>query len=185
MDVIEAIHERRSVRDFSSDAIDKTAIRQIIDAAIQAPSAINEQPWRFTVVQEQVTLDRISSRAKAHLLSAPSGSLPARLHDVLRNPDFQIFYHAPALVVISARADGPWMVEDCALAAENLMLAACAAGLGTCWIGFAQSWLQTPDGKKALNLPAESVPVAPIIVGRPRSAAPVVPRKKPQIDWIG
>lgn len=185
MDVMDAIHKRRSVRDFASDAIDRTVIRQIIDAAIQAPSAVNEQPWCFTVVQEQPTLDRISSRAKAHLLAAPSGSLPARLHDMLRNPDFQIFYHAPALVVISARANGPWMIEDCALAAENLMLAACAVGLGTCWIGFAQAWLQSPDGRKALNLPAEAVPVAPIIVGRPRSAAPAVPRKEPQIEWIG
>ena len=184
MDVMDAIHKRRSVRDFASNAVDRTVLHQIIDAAIQAPSAINEQPWRFTVVQEQPTLDRISSRAKALLLSAPSGSLPARLQDMLRNPDFQIFYHAPALVVISARADGPWMIEDCALAAENLMLAACAAGLGTCWIGFAQAWLQTPDGKKALNLPPECLPVAPIIVGRPRTAAPAVPRKEPQIDWI-
>ena len=185
MDVMDAIHKRRSVRDFASDAVDKAVIRQIIDAAVQAPSAINEQPWRFTVVQEQATLDRISSRAKAHLLSAPSGSLPTRLHDILRNPDFQIFYHAPALVVISGRADGPWMVEDCALAAENLMLAACAADLGTCWIGFAQGWLQTPEGKKTLNLPPECLPVAPIIVGRPKSPASAVPRKDPQIDWIG
>ncbi len=185
MDVMDAIRKRRSVRDFAGDAIDKTVIRQIIDAAVQAPSAINEQPWRFTVIQEQATLDRISSRAKAHVLSAPSGSLPARLRDMLANPDFQIFYHAPALVVISARAGGPWMVEDCALAAENLMLAACAAGLGTCWIGFAQGWLQTPEGKKALDLPPECLPVAPIIVGRPKSAAPAVPRKEPQIDWIG
>ena len=158
MDVMEAIHRRRSVRDFASDAIDKTVIRQIIDAAVQAPSAINEQPWRFTVVQEQATLDRISSRAKAHVLSAPSGSLPARLRDMLANPDFQIFYHAPALVVISARAGGPWMVEDCALAAENLMLAACAAGLGTCWIGFAQGWLQTPMERRPSIFPRNVCP---------------------------
>jgi nitroreductase len=184
MDVMGAIHKRRSVRDFASDAVDRTVLRQIIDAATLAPSAINEQPWRFTVVQEQAILDRISSRAKAHLLSTPAGSMPAQLRDMLANPDFQIFYHAPVLVVISARADGPWMVEDCALAVENLMLAACAEGLGTCWIGFAQGWLQTPEGKKALNLPPECLPVAPIIVGRPRSVAPAVPRKEPQIDWF-
>jgi nitroreductase len=53
------------------------------------------------------------------------------LQSTLENPDLDIFYHAPALVVISA-PEGTWIVEDCALAAENLMLAACAAELGTC-----------------------------------------------------
>jgi nitroreductase len=185
MDVMDAIHQRRSVRDFSADTIDEPVLRQIIEAATWAPSAINQQPWLFTVVRERTTLDRISTQAKEHLLSTPAGNLPSHLRDMLGNPDFQIFYHAPSLVLISARTAGPWMIEDCALAAENLMLAACAAGLGSCWIGFAQSWLQTHEGKQALNLPSDCLPVAPIIVGRARSAAPVVPRKGADIHWIG
>ena len=67
-------------------------------------------------------------------------------------------------------AEIPWAVEDCALAAENLMLAARGAGLGTCWIGFSQGWLGTPEGKALLKLPAAYKPVAPIIVGHPKSA---------------
>ena len=91
----------------------------------------------------------------------------------------------PALILISSVAESPWAVENCTLAAENLMLAARAGGLGTCWIGFAQAWLGTPAGKAALNLPAAHVPVAPIIVGHPKSAPPLVPRKEPDIRWIG
>jgi nitroreductase len=185
VDVTVAIRQRRSVRDYTADAIDEVLIRQIIDAATWAPSAINEQPWLFTVVRERATLDHISTQAKAHLLSTAAGSVPAHLRDILHNPDFQIFYHAPALVLISARRSGPWMIEDCALAAQNLMLAACASGLGSCWIGFAQSWLQTAEGKTVLGLPSDCLPVAPIIVGRPRSAAPVVPRKEADIRWVG
>jgi len=71
----------------------------------------------------------------------------------LTDPGFQIFYHAPVLILISAGAQGPWIVEDGALAAENLMLAAHAAGLGTCWIGFAQSFLNTSNGKNMLGIP--------------------------------
>jgi nitroreductase len=88
-------------------------------------------------------------------------------------------------VLISAAAQGPWIVEDCALAAENLMLAAYAAGLGTCWIGFAQGFLNTPDGKKLLELPQAWVPVAPIIVGRPKTVTVDVPRKAPDVRWVG
>jgi nitroreductase len=89
------------------------------------------------------------------------------------------------LILISAVAQGPWIVEDCALAAQNLMLAAHAVGLGTCWIGFAQSFLNTADGKKALDLPAACVPVAPIIVGHPKAAPRPAPRKEPVIRWVG
>ncbi len=65
------------------------------------------------------------------------------------------------------------------------MLAAYAAGLGSCWIGFAQSFLNSPDGKKIAGLPVACVPVAPIIVGHPRAATPPVPRNVPDIRWIG
>jgi len=87
-------------------------------------------------------------------------------------------------ILISAEAHGPWIVEDCALAAENLMLAACAAGLGTCWIGFTQSFLNTPEGKKALDLPTGWVPVAPVIVGHPKNVPPPVRRKEPKVRWV-
>jgi nitroreductase len=134
--------------------------------------------------QKGLRLARISREAKAHMLRTSAASLASHhFQSVLENPEFDIFYHAPALIVISASA-GPWIVEDCALAAENVMLAACAAGLGTCWIGFAQGWLGTPEAKSALKLSSTTVPVAPIIVGHPKTAAAPVPRKAPKIDWI-
>ena len=103
----------------------------------------------------------------------------------MNDPNFDIFYHAPVLIVISTVADVPWAVEDCTLAAENLMLAARAARLGTCWIGFAQAWLGTLEGKTVLKLPVPYKPVAPIIVGHSKSTPPPVPRKDPEIRWIG
>lgn len=117
------------------------------------------------------------------LRTSPAALASPHFHAILNNPDFNIFYHAPALIVISA-PDGPWIVEDCALAAENLMLAACAAGLGTCWIGFAQGWLATAEGKSVLKLLDGLVPVAPIIVGYPKDGIPAVPRKPAVIDWL-
>ncbi|HTP90700.1 MAG TPA: nitroreductase family protein [Xanthobacteraceae bacterium] len=185
MDIKEAIYTRRAVRDFTAEDVDEGVIRELVDAAIQAPSAVNQQPFSFCVVRDKALLAKISTAAKAYMLrNSPVGLMSHHFHGILNDPDFDIFYHAPALVVISAIADIPWAVEDCALAAENLMLAARAAGLGTCWIGFAQAWLGTPEGKAALKLPPAYRPIAPIIVGHPKSPSPAVPRKQPEIQWL-
>jgi nitroreductase len=113
----------------------------------------------------------------------PPGAHAERFKTMLSDPNFHIFYHAPVLILIAATSPGPWIAEDCALVAENLMLAACAAGLGSCWIGFAQGFLNTPAGKSMARLPEACVPVAPVIVGHPKTVAPQVPRKGPDIRW--
>ncbi len=185
MDFREVLYSRRAVRAFTDKSVDRTTLRRLIDAAIQAPSAVNEQPWSFTVVQDRALLARISSQAKAHVLSIPpSGLASSHLREIAARPEFDILHGAPALLVISS-PDGPWACEDCALAAENLMLAACAEGLGTCWIGFAQGWLATADGRTALGLATDHQPRAPIILGYPQAPVPAVPRREPTIRWIG
>ena len=186
MDLQQAIRSRRAVRVFSSEPVERATLLRLIDAAIQAPSAVNEQSWSFTVVEDRNLLARISAESKACMLATAAGDIAARhLEGHLRDPAFDIFYHAPALILISSVVESPWAVENCALAAQNLMLAARAAGLGTCWIGFAEAWLRTPEGKAALKLPPSYAPVAPIIVGHPKIEPPPVPRKEPEISWIG
>src|SRR5579872_1308857 len=182
MNLKEAIYSRRSAREFTAEPVDEVTLRQLIDFAIQAPSAVNEQPWSFTVIRNKPLMRRISKEAKAHMLATPAaGTSSSHFQDLLNNPNFDIFYDAPALIVISNRTGEAWAAENCALAAENLMLAACAVGLGTCWIGFAQAWLGTPDGKAILGLPPTYLPVAPLIVGHPKSPPPPVARKEPEI----
>lgn len=186
MDWKEAVYARRAVRDYKREPVDEATIRALVEAAIQAPSAVNEQPWSFTVVRDRALLDRISAQAKAHMLATtPVGLLSHHFKDILSDPKFNVFYDAPVLIVIASKTEGPWATIDCALAAQNLMLAARAAGLGTCWIGFAQSFLATPDGKAQINLPPAYLPVAPIIVGHPVSFPSPVPRKAAEIRWVG
>jgi nitroreductase len=76
---------------------------------------------------------------------------------------------------------GAFVVSDCWLAAENLMLAACAKGLGTCVIGLAVTALNTSEWKQELGIPADMTAFAPIIVGVPAGETPLVPRKPPEI----
>lgn len=186
MDLSAAISGRRAVREYTDQAVDDRTIDHLIAAAVQAPNAVNRQPWVFTVVRDQALLDKISDGAKPHMLATLAGSTHAdRFHTTLSDPDFQIFYHAPVLILISGTTQDDWIVEDCTLAAGNLMLAAHAAGLGTCWIGLAQSFLNTAEGKSLLGLPADCMPVAPIIVGHPKAAPPKVPRNPPTVRWVG
>src|ERR1019366_861562 len=148
MELLEAIYNRRSVREYTAEPVEEAQLRAMIDAAVQAPSAMNQQPWSFCVVRDQALLMRISNEAKTHMLrTSPAGLVSHHFEEILSNEAFHIFYHAPALILISANEEGAWTHIDCSLAAQNLMLAARGAGLGTCWIGFAQGWLNTPEGK--------------------------------------
>jgi nitroreductase len=180
-----ALYGRRSVREFTPQQVNRDSLQSLVDAAIQAPSAMNEQAWLFTIITNRPRLDGIARAAKAFMrvinAADPDSSQASSL---LHNDDFNIFYNAPALIVISAPAQKRWTVENCTLAAQNLMLAAHAEGLGSCWIGFAQSWLGTPEGKRAIELPEDFTPVAPIIVGYPKSRAPALPRSAPAIHWF-
>jgi nitroreductase len=184
VDIIEAIHQRRAVREFTAEAVAPDAIRALIESAVQAPSAVNAQPWLFTVIRDGKLLDAISVSSKSHMLAA-GGALTQAMREHLTNPDFHIFYHAPVVILISALKSDAWAGENSALAAENLMLAACGMGLGTCWIGFAQRWLDTEQGRRSVDISSEYRPVAPIIVGHPRAVTPPVPRTAPTIQWIG
>jgi nitroreductase len=186
MDLQETIYARRAVREYTTEVIDDQTIRQLIDAAIQAPSAVNEQPWSFSVVRDKAVLAQISNESRAYILrTPPTGIASHHLRELISDSHHDILYHAPALIVISSVVENEWAIENCSLAAENLMLAARAAGLGSCWIGFAQAWLATPQGRAAIQVPMSYLPVAPIIVGHPAAWPPPVPRKKPEVKWIG
>lgn len=190
MELMDAIYHRRAIREFTDEAIGRDTIEKLIEAAIQAPSAMNLQPWAFVVVRDRAALARMSRQAKAHLLKTiAKGSPLDRFRESLADPGFDIFYGAPALVAICARpVDGEPVVHetgDCGLAAQNLMLAAHGMGLGTCWIGLSQPWLDTPDGKAELGIPGTYTVVAPLILGQPKSFPPSHGRKKAEVFWRG
>ena len=179
----DCVYGRRAVRDFLPDPVPREMLVSLVDAAIHAPSAMNAQDWLFTIITDRNLLDRIAREAKSFIREAMKSDPDPFHKTLLGSDDFHILYHAPALIVISAPSAEMWRRENCALAAQNLMLAAYAAGLGSCWIGFSQRWLSMPAGKLSIGLADTFEPVAPIIVGYPRSTAPAVPRNSPAIVW--
>jgi nitroreductase len=181
MELIDAIYKRRAVRSYTDGLVDRETIHTLLRAAAQAPSAINTQPWAFAVIQDRSLLKHYSDRAKSHFLHDIAAAIPAELWDVVTDPSFNMFYNAGTLILICAKSGDQAAAEDCCLAAQNLMLAACDLGLGTCPIGFARSWLNLPEVKAELGIPAGYAPITPFILGYPAESPPAVARLEPEI----
>jgi nitroreductase len=189
MTVFEALAKRHAVRAYRPHVVAEETVRELLKEAVRAPTAMHAEPWSFVIIQDQSLLKRYSDLAKttwsaerdgAHTVAHPATS-ESHAKALLFQPDFNVFYDASTLILICARPLGSFVVADCWLAAENLMLAACAMGLGTCCIGFGVPVFNRADVKEELGIPPEIVAVAPIIVGVPKEAAPQTPRKEPQV----
>ena len=184
LSVMEAIFHRRAVRNYKADKIDPKTLRELFDAAVQAPTAMHEEPWIFAVVQDRALLNRISDNAKERIRADKQGvDTPQARHmlEIVNMQDFHIFYNANTLVLICCKGQEGPAIADCWLAAQNFMLAACSKGLGTCVIGLSLGELNTSKTKAELGLPEDLTVVAPMIVGVPAGETAVVPRKAPHI----
>lgn len=192
LSILDAIYTRRSVRDYAPTPIEPSTVRGLLDAAVQAPTGIHAQPWLFAVVQDAAVLRRLSDWAKETWIRDRGPDFPSPLVDGLpsafvarlTDPTFNVFYNAGTLIVICVRETNRFVTADCWLAAENLMLAAGALGLGTCCIGVATPALNTAEGKAALGIPADVTAVVPIILGVPAGGPAPVSRHEPLvISW--
>jgi nitroreductase len=182
-DVLTVIAERRATRSYTEEEVDRGTIERLLDAAVQAPSAMHLEPWAFVVFEGRDRLRQFSEEAKCHLLQGAGESLPAIVRTMLVDPAFNIFYGAPALIVICATSAEPQAAEDCCLAAQNIMLAAHAAGLATCPIGFARSWLNSPATKRKFGISENLVPVFPVILGHAEQHPDSPGRRAPVVFW--
>ena len=184
LSVDEAIRDRRSVRAYAPGTLDRATVRSLLEAAVLAPTAVHEEPWAFVVIQDRKLLQRLSDRAKPLFVAEARRARLDRGGHALEKftlPEFDIFYDAGTLIVICAKVDGPFVAADCWLAAENLMLAAQAKGLGTCVVGSALGGLNLPEVKNELGIPVGYTAVVPIIVGLPAGPTPATSRKAPKI----
>jgi nitroreductase/RNA polymerase-binding transcription factor DksA len=190
-DVFKAISRRRAVREYTPEPVTREEVRELLHAAVQAPSAVNAQPWAFVVVQQSKMLDRYERQAVGLLVAEPvapevaASGLPEldRLRRLVAAPGYRLFHGANTLVVVYATvASG---VPDCFLAAQNLMLAAWAMALGTCPIGLASPLFNRSEVKRALGIPPEWVAALPVIVGHPSGETPLTARRPPHVvAWL-
>jgi nitroreductase len=149
MDAIEAIMTRRSIRRFKEGAISEQNVRLLLEAAMSAPSAGNEQPWQFIVIDDRKILDEIPG------IHPYTAMLKQASMAILVCGDVSLEKHK-----------GFW-VQDCSAATQNLLLAAHALGLGAVWTGFHPMEDRVRGMQRLLGLPDHVVPLALVPLGHP------------------
>lgn len=177
--IFETILARRSVRSYTPQQVDAETLKTLLEAAVWAPTAMHKEPWGFVIIQNKDVLQNLSNLAKPLFLEELKKN--GTREDLLKHTDGNLFYDAGTLIIICAKTNGILPVADCWMAAENLMLAACAMNLGSCAIGSAVSAMNLPDVKSTLGIPPGFAAVAPIIIGYPRTETVPDTRKAPLI----
>ena len=165
-EVLKAIRERRSVRSFKPEQIRDEELNAILDAGTWAASSMGAQSAVMVSTQDPATISRMSKGNAA----------------VWGRPDTDPFYAAPTAVVVLADGEKPNWRQDGSLVMGNLMLAAHALGVGSCWINRTMQYFDTPDGKELLKewgLPETLRGVGTCVLGYPDGEIPAPkPRKE-------
>ena len=129
--VIETIYARRSCRSYDvAKSVKKEDLQEIMNAATQAPTAMNTRAWHFAVVSNSEALKSLNAVVRDSVDEATRKRIEGRSAD----GSFNFFYNAPTLIIVSCSDSSPYPAADCACALENMFLAATSLGLGTCWI---------------------------------------------------
>jgi nitroreductase len=200
--VLEVIKNRKSIRAYKQEPIPRDIINTIIEAGNQAPCMAREekgvpfQPWRFVVVEDPEFKQKLVQTAlpiwKGFFESIKetdpdSYKQVMRLYNALDEPKDPVYYSAPVILFVIGPADNPNPIS-CALACENIMLAACSLGLGSCYVGFGSMVKGNSEITQALELKDNERIYGPILLGyskdMPEADALRWKKKEPLIKWI-
>jgi nitroreductase len=186
--VIEAIKKRRSIRSYEAKPVPRDMVNAVIEAGNEAPSAMNSQPWRFVVVEDAEAKKKLLGAAlpRAKKKTEEVKDIDPQRYEMIKKryaemPD-PIYYSAP--VVIFVIGNGRYADHSCPLACENMMIAAHALGLGSCWVGFGAVAVEDPDVQAMLELREGDAIFGPLLFGFPKTVPTRPPKKEPKVKWI-
>jgi len=169
-EAMKVLYERRSIRKYKPEQISREELDAVIQAGVCAPSGKNGQSAIIVAVQDKETRDYLS-RMNASFLGTSSDP----------------FYGAPTVLIVLAKADSPYTVQDGSLVLGNLMSAAKAIGLGSCWINRAKEVFDTDEGKQLLQqwgIEGEWTGVGHCILGYPDEDPAMKPRKENYVTYV-
>ena len=183
-ETLEVIRNRRSIRRFRPEQITEHELEAIVESALFAPSAMNAQPWHFTVIQDKRVLDRMAQLMRENMLKSGNEFMMRRASD----PSFRPFYNAPTLILITADAKDKFGQFDCAAAAQNIALAAESLGVGSCIMAMSAILFESEEGvelARSLGVPDGYVHVCTVALGYKDGPNPQVPpRKRDVVNYV-
>ncbi|KAF0109914.1 MAG: putative nitroreductase [Chloroflexi bacterium] len=147
---LDAIFNRRSIRKFTEQPVEKETLLTLLKAGMAGPSAMNAQPWEFVVITDPKTMERFRKSLMFAKMNAPTAICVLGSKRMQKN-----------------KAGEKFWVQDCSAATENILLAATAMGLGSVWVGVHPINLFEKQIKNILNLPTGVTPLNLIYVGYP------------------
>lgn len=177
--IIENILNRRTTRTFTEEKVDVEILKEIVNTGLYAPSSKNKQLWHFTVIQNEEVLKNLNLDTKEAIKKYAKDKVSDEKElDVLisraNNDAFDTFYKAPVAIIVSMDTTDVTSPADCAVASENLMLAAESFGLGSCWIGFVKNLFKLDEAKgkeycEKFNIPENYMPSHAILIGHKKN----------------
>ena len=189
-EVLNCIHARRSTRDFLDRQVEPEQLDALLDAAIWAPSGGNNQTWLFTAIQSEEKLLQLNELVREGFQSwVPDDDYPGKLgaKAASRRESYNFYYHAPTLIIASNRPNYENAMADCALALENVFLAAQSLGLGSCYINQLH-WLRGDVGVRdflfELGIPKEHTICSSAAIGYVRKETSPMLRKPGTIQIV-
>jgi nitroreductase len=179
---INDIIERRSIRTYKSEKVPRDLLSLIVKAGRFAASAANSQVWHFTVVDNAAIIGRITDTLKS---ASKHPSAPSYLAPRVNTPEYTVNYGAPVFIIISGDPVRATTINDCSLAAGNIMLAAHALGLGSCWINQLGVVCDVPEFRSLLSelgVPENYKVYACVCLGYPSQDTPPAPARKEGVE---
>lgn len=176
-EVLNVIKTRRSCTNYKPDPISREIMDQIIDAGLYSPSMMDEQPWHISVIQDKAALDEIDKLTKYHL-SPPDPKEVERI----RSETYSAMCFAPALIILSYNKKGsPMNHMGCAMAAQNMHLAAASLGLSArCSYAFINDFFMLEEQKKYRDkyIPDGYEPCIAFYMGYPSEPLPSASQRR-------
>lgn len=188
--VLEVIKNRRSIRKYLPDQIKGEELEAILEAAQYAPSARNDQPWHFTVIQDPLLIEYMSKEAKRSMKKSGENWLV----NIGNSERYHVFHHAPTVIVVSGEIGATEPLVDCSAATQNILIAAEALGIGSCWIGlarffftnksFGEKYSALPERVNELGIPFGYQPFFAVTLGYKDQEVRAPPRKPNLVNYI-
>jgi len=186
------LRSRRSIRNFKKKVVGRGLLNKLLEIGTYAPSAKNEQPWHWLVIQDSVEVKRLAGLVvdwiRLVIKEKPEIARQKAYHRVVaawKKGKDPICREAPHLIVVHADKNWAFGAEDCASALTYIELFATVMGLGTCWAGYLYSAANSYAPLfEALGVPSDHRIFGALMVGYPTFTYHRLPlRKPPRIMW--